>query len=56
VSDFDLVIDNATYIVTSDSKNRVLKDCAIAITDKKIVAIANAGTLKGPRPMMLKIN
>jgi len=49
VSDFDLVIDNATYIVTSDSKNRVLKDCAIAITDKKIVA-------KGPRPMMLKIN
>ncbi len=49
MSDFDLVIDNATYIVTSDSKNRVLKDCAIAITDKKIVAIANAGTLKGAK-------
>jgi len=49
VSNFDLVIDNATYIVTSDSKNRVLKDCAIAVKDKKIVAIASAGTLKGAK-------
>ncbi|MFZ9143282.1 MAG: hypothetical protein ACO21I_05310 [Candidatus Nanopelagicaceae bacterium] len=45
MSNFDLVIDNATYIVTSDSENRVLQDCAIGILDKKIVAIASAGTL-----------
>lgn len=47
MSDFDLVIENATYIVTSDSKNTVLKDCAIGIKDKKIVAIQGAGSLKG---------
>jgi cytosine/adenosine deaminase-related metal-dependent hydrolase len=49
VSNFDLVIDNATYIVTSDSENRVLQDCAIGILDKKIVAIASAGTLEGAK-------
>lgn len=47
MSDFDLVIENATYIVTSDRKNAVLKDCAIGIKDKKIVAIQGAGSLKG---------
>ncbi len=47
MSDLDLVIENATYIVTSDSKNTVLKDCAIGIKDKKIVAIQGAGSLKG---------
>ena len=46
MSDFDLVIENATYIVTSDSKNTVLKDCAIGIKDKKIVAIQGSGSDK----------
>ncbi|NDE50226.1 MAG: hypothetical protein EB014_04025 [Actinobacteria bacterium] len=49
MSSFDLVIDNATYIVTSDSEDRVLQDCAIGILDNKIVAIARAGTLKGAK-------
>jgi len=47
VNNLDLVIDNATYVVTSDSQDRVLRDYAIGILDKKIVAIQSARTLKG---------
>jgi 5-methylthioadenosine/S-adenosylhomocysteine deaminase len=47
VSEMDLVIDNAQFIVTSDSKDSVLRNYAIGIKDKKIAAIQKAGTIQG---------
>lgn len=49
MSNFDLVIDNAAYLVTCDNQDRILKNSAIGIRDKKIVAIQDSGTLKGDR-------
>lgn len=39
MSDFDLVIDNATYIVTSDSKNRVLKIVLSQLKIRKLLQL-----------------
>jgi 5-methylthioadenosine/S-adenosylhomocysteine deaminase len=44
---FDLVIDNASFVVTCDSNNRVLRNSSIAVSKKKIVAIQESGTLHG---------
>lgn len=41
------VLDNIQYLTTLDGDNRILEDAAIAIEEKKIVAIDSAGRLQG---------
>ena len=43
----DLVIDNADYIITSDSSDTVLRNHSIGITGCEITSIAPAGKLQG---------
>jgi 5-methylthioadenosine/S-adenosylhomocysteine deaminase len=44
---FDLVIDDIDWLITCNNENRVERGSAIGITEGKIAAIADAGTLQG---------
>jgi 5-methylthioadenosine/S-adenosylhomocysteine deaminase len=46
---FDLVIEEAAFLVTSDSSNQVLQDCSIGISAGKIAAISTKKKLHGAR-------
>jgi 5-methylthioadenosine/S-adenosylhomocysteine deaminase len=49
VNDLDLVIDNASCIITCNDENVVLNNSALGIKDTKIVLIAEAGSLRAPK-------
>ena len=49
MSVYDLVIDNASYIVTCNSNNEILHNYSIAINGCEIAAIAPAGQLEGKK-------
>lgn len=46
---FDLVIEEAAFLVTSDSSNQVLQNCSIGISAGKIAAISTKKKLHGAR-------